>query len=46
VPKFASLQEWANRVQHETISTGKLDKELRQLITQWPKLVRYGEDSR
>jgi hypothetical protein len=46
VPQLASLHEWANRMQHETMPSGKLGEALGYLITQWPKLVRYIEDPR
>jgi transposase len=46
VPQLASLHEWANRMQHETMPSGKLGEALGYLITQWPKLVRYVEDPR
>ena len=46
VPQLASLHEWAGRIQHETMPSGKLGEALGYLITQWPKLVRYVEDPR
>ena len=46
VPKLASLHEWASKLQHETMPSGKLGEALGYLITQWPKLVRYVEDPR
>jgi transposase len=46
LPQLASLHEWANRMQHETMPSGKLGEALGYLITQWPKLVRYVEDPR
>ncbi len=46
VPQLASLHEWAAKMQHETMPSGKLGEALGYLITQWPKLVRYVEDPR
>jgi transposase len=46
VPQIASLHEWASKMQHETMPSGKLGEALGYLITQWPKLVRYVEDPR
>jgi transposase len=46
VPQLASLLEWATKMQHETMPSGKLGEALGYLITQWPKLVRYVEDAR
>jgi transposase len=46
VPQLASLREWAGRMQHETMPSGKLGEALGYLITQWAKLVRYVEDPR
>jgi transposase len=46
VPQLASLQEWAAKMQHETMPSGKLGEALGYLVTQWPKLVRYVEDPR
>jgi transposase len=46
VPQLASLHEWATKMQHETMPSGKLGEALGYLITQWPKLVRYVEDPR
>jgi transposase len=46
VPQLASLHEWASKMQHETMPSGKLGEALGYLITQWPKLVRYVEDPR
>jgi transposase len=46
VPQVASLHEWASKMQHETMPSGKLGEALGYLITQWPKLVRYVEDPR
>jgi transposase len=45
-PQLASLHEWASKMQHETMPSGKLGEALGYLITQWPKLVRYVEDPR
>ncbi len=45
-PQLASLHEWAGKMQHETMPSGKLGEALGYLITQWPKLVRYVEDPR
>jgi len=44
VPQLQSLHEWASKMQHETMPSGKLGEALGYLITQWPKLVRYVED--
>lgn len=44
VPQLASLYEWASKMQHETMPSGKLGEALGYLTTQWPKLVRYVED--
>ena len=46
VPQLQSLHEWASKMQHETMPSGKLGEALGYLITQWPKLVRYVEDPR
>ena len=46
VPLLTSLHEWAAKMQHETMPSGKLGEALGYLITQWPKLVRYVEDPR
>jgi transposase len=46
VPQLQSLREWASKMQHETMPSGKLGEALGYLITQWPKLVRYVEDPR
>jgi transposase len=46
VPQLASLHEWAGKMQHETMPSGKLGEALGYLTTQWPKLVRYVEDPR
>jgi transposase len=46
VPQLAALHEWAAKIQHETMPSGKLGEALGYLITQWPKLVRYVEDPR
>jgi transposase len=46
VPQLKSLHEWASKMQHETMPSGKLGEALGYLITQWPKLVRYVEDPR
>jgi transposase len=46
VPQLAALHEWAAKMQHETMPSGKLGEALGYLITQWPKLVRYVEDPR
>jgi transposase len=46
VPQLQSLREWAGKMQHETMPSGKLGEALGYLITQWPKLVRYVEDPR
>jgi hypothetical protein len=46
VPQLKSLREWAGKMQHETMPSGKLGEALGYLITQWPKLVRYVEDPR
>jgi transposase len=46
MPQLASLHEWASRMQHETMPSGKLGEALGYLITQWPKLVRYVDDPR
>jgi transposase len=46
VPQLQSLYEWASKMQHETMPSGKLGEALGYLITQWPKLVRYVEDPR
>jgi transposase len=46
VPQLESLHEWASKMQHETMPSGKLGEALGYLITQWPKLVRYVEDPR
>jgi transposase len=46
VPQLASLYEWAGKMQHETMPSGKLGEALGYLTTQWPKLVRYVEDPR
>src|ERR1019366_10628172 len=46
VPQLQSLREWACKMQHETMPSGKLGEALGYLITQWPKLVRYVEDPR
>jgi transposase len=46
VPQLAALHEWATKMQHETMPSGKLGEALGYLITQWPKLVRYVEDPR
>jgi len=41
VPQLQSLHEWATKIQHETMPSGKLGEALGYLLTQWPKLVRY-----
>jgi len=46
MPQLQSLHEWASKMQHETMPSGKLGEALGYLITQWPKLVRYVEDPR
>jgi transposase len=46
VPQLQSLYQWASKMQHETMPSGKLGEALGYLITQWPKLVRYVEDPR
>ena len=46
VPQLESLREWAAKMQHETMPSGKLGEVLGYLITQWPKLVCYVEDPR
>jgi hypothetical protein len=46
VPKLESLRQWAAKMQHETMPSGKLGEALGYLDTQWPKLVRYVEDPR
>ena len=46
VPQLQSLYEWASKMQHETMPSGKLGEALGYLITQWPKLMRYVEDPR
>jgi transposase len=46
VPQLKSLHDWASKMQHETMPSGKLGEALGYLITQWPKLVRYVEDPR
>ena len=46
VPQLKSLHEWASKMQHETMPSGKLGEALGYLITQWPKLERYVEDPR
>src|ERR1700730_17128126 len=46
VPQLKSLHEWASKMRHETMPSGKLGEALGYLITQWPKLVRYVEDPR
>ena len=46
VPLLASLHEWATKMQHETMPSGKLGEALGYLITQWPKLARYVDDPR
>jgi transposase len=46
VPQLASLHAWASQMQHETMPSGKLGEALGYLLTQWPKLIRYVEDSR
>lgn len=46
VPQLAALHEWAAKIQHETMPSGKLGEALGYLITQWHKLVRYVEDPR
>ena len=40
VPQLKSLRDWAGKMQHETMPSGKLGEALGYLITQWPKLVR------
>jgi len=46
LPQLAALHEWASKMQHETMPSGKLGEALGYLITQWSKLVRYIEDPR
>jgi transposase len=46
VPMLESLHEWATRLQHETIPSGKLGDALGYLVKQWPQLCRYVDDPR
>ena len=46
VPQLKSLNDWASKMQHETMPSGKLGDALGYLNTQWPKLIRYIEDPR
>lgn len=46
VPQLDSLYEWASRLQHETMPSGKLGDALGYLVKQWPRLVKYVEDPR
>jgi transposase len=46
VPQLRSLHDWAARMQHETMPSGKLGEALGYLLTQWPKLERYVDDPR
>ena len=46
VPQLKSLHDWASRLQHETLPSGKLGEALGYLLTQWPKLERYIDDPR
>lgn len=45
-PQLKSLHDWASRMQHETMPSGKLGEALGYLLTQWPKLERYIDDPR
>jgi transposase len=45
-PQLASLHDWTEQLQHETMPSGKLGEALGYLVTQWPKLIRYVEDPR
>ena len=46
VPLLNALHEWANALVAQTLPSGKLGDALGYLIKQWPKLIRYVDDSR
>lgn len=46
VPLLDSLHAFAQSLQQETLTSGKLGEALAYLGKQWPKLIRYVEDGR